>query len=517
VALAIEMAAARAPTLGVPGLLARLDDRFRVLTAGRRTALPRQRTLQATLDWSHSLLKPAEAAVFRRLAVFAGGCTMEAACGIVSDENVSAASVEDALASLVSKSLVVIDRGAEALRYRMLETMRAYAQQKLLEAGETQALQRRHAEYFSAFFEPALGLRLDLKFEEIQPARVEVGNLVAALEWGFGPSGEVGLACELAAHGSTMFDDRERYEDTVYWTDRALSASPDIPVHLRMRLVAERSYASLLTGALDPQVLLASEQVVVAGSDRQARALTLLTMVLIDTFLPRGLDRDAVRQEFRQLDVRQGEFVLDCSEIIRISSMDPLDPQLLRKETDALVRTARMTGASFWAIMAISWGSGSDVPWDDSPDMAIDAARRMLLALLDGDGRSTDLNPVRQLHHRFIAALCERNAPGDLDEARALAQRGLKTFPIGIGDRFNHLAMMAWASGRPADTARLLGWTSRLGSFSTPRHQSSLVRVSSVMSRADFDRAMAEGASLTPQQAFDLAMGPSSVEGAARG
>jgi len=140
--------------LGCREMLRLLDDRFRVLTAGRRTALPRQRTLQATLDWSHGLLAPGDAKVFRRLAVFAGGCTLDAASGVTADAETPTVAVADAIGRLASKSLIVVDRGLTSARYRLLETMRAYAQQKLFEAGETDALQQRHAGYYARLFEP---------------------------------------------------------------------------------------------------------------------------------------------------------------------------------------------------------------------------------------------------------------------------------------------------------------------------------------------------------------------------
>ncbi len=145
--LAIEMAAARAPSLGVEGVLERLDDRFRLLTGGRRTALPRQRTLAATLDWSHGLLSERDAAVFRRLGGFSGGFTLEAASKVACGEDLDALDVVDAISSLVAKSLVATDPGAERPRYRLLETTRAYALEKLDAAGETHDIQRRHAEW----------------------------------------------------------------------------------------------------------------------------------------------------------------------------------------------------------------------------------------------------------------------------------------------------------------------------------------------------------------------------------
>src|SRR5712675_1193015 len=136
--LAIELAAARAATLGIDGLAAGLDNRFRLLTGGHRTALARHQTLRATLDWSYELLTEPERVVLRRLAVFAGGFTLDAASTV-------AAEVVDCVANLVTKSLVTADAGAATVRYRLLETTLAYSLEKLVQAGEFDAVARRHA------------------------------------------------------------------------------------------------------------------------------------------------------------------------------------------------------------------------------------------------------------------------------------------------------------------------------------------------------------------------------------
>ena len=143
--LAIELAAARLPLLGVEGLRARLDERFNVLTAGSRVVLRRHQTLRATLEWSHGLLTPDEQTVFRRLGVFAGSFTLEAAQHVASDDRIDAWAALDHLGTLVDKSLVLAE-GDPVPRYRLLETTRAYALERLAEAGETERMLRRHAE-----------------------------------------------------------------------------------------------------------------------------------------------------------------------------------------------------------------------------------------------------------------------------------------------------------------------------------------------------------------------------------
>jgi predicted ATPase/DNA-binding winged helix-turn-helix (wHTH) protein len=194
IALAIELAAARVPLLGVEGLRARLDDRLRVLTSGSRLALPRHQTLRAALEWSHGLLTPQQQAVFRRLGAFTGSFALETAQRVASDERLDEWAVLDALGSLIDKSLVAVepDAGGEP-RYRLLETMRQFALDRLEAAGDGAATRTRHLDVFVALAEQArsesfgpqqgrLMKRLDLDLE----------NLLSAHAWSahIGDSGE---------------------------------------------------------------------------------------------------------------------------------------------------------------------------------------------------------------------------------------------------------------------------------------------------------------------------------------
>ena len=138
--LAIELAAARTAALGVEELAGRLDDCFHLLTGGRRTALPRHQTLRATLDWSYQLLPEIERVVLRRLAIFAGGFTLQAASAIAATGEIAGSDIFDCIANLVAKSLVAADLGGATVWYRLLETTRAYALEKLTESGEFEQL-----------------------------------------------------------------------------------------------------------------------------------------------------------------------------------------------------------------------------------------------------------------------------------------------------------------------------------------------------------------------------------------
>jgi predicted ATPase/class 3 adenylate cyclase len=180
--LALELAAARVRALPVDAIAARLDDRFRLLTGGDRTSLPRQRTLRALIDWSHELLTGEEATLFRRLAVFAGGFTLDAAETVGAGADIDAADVLDTLTHLVEKSLVEREPAQE--RYRLLETVRQYAHERLDAAGETADTRTRHLEFYAAFAERA---RVELvgprQSEWLARLDVERENLLAACAW----------------------------------------------------------------------------------------------------------------------------------------------------------------------------------------------------------------------------------------------------------------------------------------------------------------------------------------------
>jgi predicted ATPase/DNA-binding XRE family transcriptional regulator len=153
--LAIELAAARVKMFSTAQIAARLQERFRLLTTGNRTAPLRHQTLQAAIDWSYDLLSPAEKAVFQRLSVFINGWTLDAAGFICSDENITSEDILNLLINLTNKSLVIVDEKHVGTRYRMLETIRQYANEKLMESGRRDELCDRHLDYFLRLAETA--------------------------------------------------------------------------------------------------------------------------------------------------------------------------------------------------------------------------------------------------------------------------------------------------------------------------------------------------------------------------
>ena len=252
--LAIELAAARTNALGVEELAARLDDCFHLLTGGRRTALPRHQTLRATLDWSYRLLPEPERVVLRRLAIFAGGFTLQAASTIAATDEIAGSDIVDCAANLVAKSLVAADLGGATGWYRLLETTRAYAFEKLSQSGEFEQLARRHAEYCRDLFERAeVELQTRPASEWLAAYGRRIDNLRTALDWAFSPGGDasIGVALTAAAvplwvHLSLMEECRSRVEQAL----SALTPRAGRDPRCEMKLQAALGASQVHTGAV---------------------------------------------------------------------------------------------------------------------------------------------------------------------------------------------------------------------------------------------------------------------------
>jgi predicted ATPase len=232
--LALELAAARVDVFGVRDLAAHLDDRFRLLTTGRRTALPRHQTLGAALDWSYQLLPEEERAVLRRLSVFAGDFPLEAAVAVAADPGPS--EIVDQVANLFGKSLIAADPRGEVAQYRLLDTTRLYALEKLKGSGELHQVARRHAEYYCAVFahaEAESESRPQAEWLAIYGRHLD--NVRASLDWAFSPEGhaQIGVALTVAVvplwvQLSLLGECRERVERALTGLegDEAAAARP---------------------------------------------------------------------------------------------------------------------------------------------------------------------------------------------------------------------------------------------------------------------------------------------------
>jgi predicted ATPase len=253
--LAIELAAASAAALGIAQVSAGLRDRFALLTRGRRTALPRQRTLRATLDWSYELLPETERRLLRRLSVFAGGFTVDAAAAVMADAGLDAATVTDCIANLVSKSLIALDPASGAMRWTLLETIRAYALEKLAESDESDDAQRRHAAFFRDLFAPQAHGARSLSDEDLARRVREIDNVRAALDWSFSPAGDEAIGVDLTVaytpiwrHLSLMIECRERCERAL------LGLEPHVTANMSLRMELQINLASAIFIAMGPCV-----------------------------------------------------------------------------------------------------------------------------------------------------------------------------------------------------------------------------------------------------------------------
>ena len=195
--LAIELAAARVRMFSAAELAERLDQRFRLLTGGRG-AVERHQTLRAAIDWSYDLLSARDRAVFDRLSMFAGGCTLDAAQALCSGDDADDGEVTDALASLIDKSLVVAERSQIGTRYRQLETIRQYAEERLMASGGADKARERHARYFGTFARDAgRGMWSSAEVEWAQRFEADLDNIRAAVSWAVA-AGETDLAMRIA-------------------------------------------------------------------------------------------------------------------------------------------------------------------------------------------------------------------------------------------------------------------------------------------------------------------------------
>jgi predicted ATPase/class 3 adenylate cyclase len=262
--LAIELAAARVRSLTPKELADRVDERFRLLAGGRRTAVERHQTLRRAIDWSYELLAPAEQQALARAAVFAGGFSLRAAEAVIAGDVIDDIEVFDLLARLVDKSLVVAEDLDGQTWYRLLETIRSYGQERLEAAGDAEAVRRRHAEYYVAFAATAgAGLRGPDEASWSAAVDDELDNLRAALNWAVA-DGDADLALRivtpLAVQGSSV-----GYTATA-WSETVLGIQGAREHELYAEALSWAAWSVLLTGDLDRAKMLATEAIELAHS-----------------------------------------------------------------------------------------------------------------------------------------------------------------------------------------------------------------------------------------------------------
>jgi predicted ATPase/DNA-binding CsgD family transcriptional regulator len=231
--LALELAAARVKVLGAEYISAKLDDRFRLLTGGSLTAVPRHQTLRAAMDWSFDLLQPNEQVMLHRLSVFAGGCTIETAEAVCSEDGIESSEVLDLLTRLIDKSLVLAEERDGAVRYRMLETVRQYALDRLVDSGTAETLRRRHCAVFRDIAEGAAErIGGPDQAASIDRLEREHDNLRAGLRWALeNEDGQTELRLIKALNDFWYV--RGYWSESLRWLEPVLARTAGVPSALR--------------------------------------------------------------------------------------------------------------------------------------------------------------------------------------------------------------------------------------------------------------------------------------------
>lgn len=512
--LALEMAAARTPLLGAEGLAARLDERFRVLTAGKRTALPRQRTLHATLDWSFGLLSPHEQKAFRRLGVFAGSFGLAAAAAVATDSEHGETAVIESLAALCDKSLVTADPGAVEVRYRLLETARAFALERLAEVNDTAAATRHHALYYRRFFEACFDDWTRLTDAEFRARYApEIDNLRTAIAWAFGPDGDAETAIALAASSVRAWLSLSLYAELQALLEKALerlapSTPPALEADLWLAIAAvygqrnqqatiraARRAAELYRGLGDSLRLgcalhsLGSAHA--AEADEEAESVLLEARpLLVSTGRPRLL----------------GMFHSALSLLLAARSR----PTEAIRESQAALEFWRQAGAEGAVLRTL--GALADQVWALGD---LDRAIGLTRDVLERHRQSPFTDRVARVYAgaNLFGMLVEH---GDLPEAQALGRELLPELcELGIAHGWSdHFASYLARTGKREIAVHLVGWADALRLAKGLRRQSNEQRArDAVLALAreriatiDLERLIAEGATLSAADAHRMAL-----------
>jgi predicted ATPase/DNA-binding winged helix-turn-helix (wHTH) protein len=303
--LAIELAATRMDALGAAGLAARLGDRFQLLKRGRRGVLERHRTLEAALDWSYELLSERQQALLRALSVFAGGFTLDDATGLCQDAQFDAATIVDGVANLVDKSLLSADTSQPCVHYRLLDTTKAYAQEKLDQCGETGYKRRRHLEYHRTLLE-----RASVEWDTIPGtdwlARYGrcLDDVRAALAWAFAPGGDAALGTCLTVSAIPMWMQLSLLEEGRRCAERALAGAGGAPPEAcaEMKLRAAWAAATLYANGPIPATEAAWTRVLALADglqDKEYQLMALWGMAVCRSYAGEPQAVQALQERFR--------------------------------------------------------------------------------------------------------------------------------------------------------------------------------------------------------------------------
>lgn len=515
IALAIELAAARVPLLGIAGLRARLDERFRVLTTGGRLALPRHQTLRAAMDWSHGLLTEAEQRAFRRLGVLVGSFSLDAAEQVVAGAPPGERwQVLDLLGSLVDKSLVVALPG-ETPRYRLLETSRAYALERLVETAELQATCALHAQAMADLFERSRAEEFTSTLSALLAKYLpDLDNARAALEWLASRPADAALHVALAGGMGWLWQDAALRPEGIRRTREAVALIPGrMPALPEARLLLTMARISFpLAGAELLAGIDRAVEILRDGGPPQARYTAFLQAAITLARASRLHEAEAMLAQAKAL-------------------LDPAWPPALRAEyfnaVTLFLGDARRTGEARPALdeaLALTRRCG-DVRRALRPminaeqasaflgdyERAVELGREMLLLLQsDPSLRGGMVNIV--LGNLAMALVMAGEVQEALDVARqAYAPVQREGRALEMLDPF---AMLALKRGRADDASRIIGRS--MAHFSQPGvtrmfveqkvHDQVLAQLRDRMAPAALDVLVAEGGALDGDAALQLAL-----------
>jgi predicted ATPase/DNA-binding winged helix-turn-helix (wHTH) protein len=513
--LAIELAAARMSSLSIGEIGRRLDDRFGLLAAGPRALPPRQKTIRATLDWSYDLLEEEEQRALQRLAVFAGGFTLEAALCVAGEPTMKDAAILDLLARLVARSLVLADATDAGTRYRLLDTMRAYCMEKLDIAGERPLASRRHAYYFRDRFEPALEEWLqgsDLHWNWVYLA--ERDNVRAALDWAFSLEGDADVAVSLAAYSGPAWLWWSLRSEGLARVELALArCSPRAPQRIRARLWL---WLGVLDQFRDPVKWLRALRRAVALHHRAGDALGMGYSLMR---LGSGLSRTG-KLDLAQRALDRAQPLLAQSHVPGVMAPYFHAAGFVRKLAGDLAgaRKHYEKGLSLYRSAGLErdaaqlCGTLADTNWALGELDAAVAGFREAIALMRGSNKGTKLILGVNLTN-LAGVLVER---GDFDEALSAGREGIelrKTAGYAWG-ALDPLALRAALVGRWTDAARIAGYVDAVfaarGLLREPNEARARARLNTLLCdrlRAS-ERAQltAEGATMSEEDACRLAL-----------
>jgi predicted ATPase/DNA-binding winged helix-turn-helix (wHTH) protein len=288
IALAIELAASRVSSHGIRGTAELLDNRFKLLWQGRRTALPRHQTLNAMLDWSYNLLREHDKLILCRLSVFVGVFTLRAALSVAGTA-ANDPDVADAVASLVAKSLISTTVIGESTYYRLLDTTQAYAAGKLAELGEADRIARCHAIYYSSYLEHDETIQSTFGAHDLSGYAPHIGNVRTALEWAFSDHGDIAVGVELATWAAPFLVGLSLLDECRNWCEQALAGLDDAGRETRGEMILQEALAlsSMFTKGNGDEVHAAIERGLALARTFEDRDHQLQLLAGLNIFLTR--------------------------------------------------------------------------------------------------------------------------------------------------------------------------------------------------------------------------------------